>query len=415
MPDVSIGELILRVSFLQQRFGAKTAYQILEPFSIDPQDVLGVNRAAGTISQFVGLGSETFIVGITGQKEGVAGNIELQHGAPGVFIEISDAALRFAEAIPAILAHEIAHKFLHANDVYAALACASQLEIEVLTDIAAVFLGLGKLMLNGCHCTRETEEKTPEGLRTTVDTYHCGYLDRTQLSLVYTLVCVMRGIAPAQYEAGLSSQAVAYVKNCRERYKGLLAYAERTDQELTGQTDSLVRTTQLKLAEVEEALAAIRERYIIATEALLTEVHNTLRTLLTDADARLNELDPCLKRVRSMSLALEVERVDKLSVEAGRHRQLSRAVARLACRGTPSSPQLVTDTARVIVCRIDGSKLRIPAGKTQVSVRCPRCQYSFIVKRSPILTRGVSAAGLASMWHRVAQFLRVRPQTWGRR
>jgi hypothetical protein len=355
-------------------------------------------------------------VSITKQKERVAGHIELQHGQPGIFIEISDAALKFTEAIPAILAHEITHKFLHANGVYAALSCASPLEIEVLTDIAAVFLGLGKLMLNGCHCTREIERTTAEGTETTIETHDYGYLDRTQLSLVYTLTCVMRRIPRAQYEAGLTREAVAYVRNCCEAYKRLLAYAERSDQEVTEQTDMLVRITQLKLAEIEQALAAIRERYVTATEALLTEVHQSVKSLLADTGARLFELDPCLKRARSMSLALEVDRVDSLSIEAGRHLSLSLALARLAFRAALPSRDENSDTARVVLCRIDGSKLRIPPGKADVGVRCPRCRYSFIVKRSPLVANGVTGGdgvtggALASRWRRVTQFLRAGPR-----
>lgn len=277
------------------------------------------------ISRFVGLGDQAFIVSVSSQKEGVAGHIELEHGAPGVFIEISEAAREFENAIPAILAHEIAHKYLHVHDVYVSLPYSSELEVEVLTDITAVFLGLGKLLLNGRHLSRETKHEKGE---TVVETYDCGYLDRAQVAMAYTLVCSMRQIPAAQYESGLTGDVIGYLRDYRQRYQYCGAYADYGDEELRDRIGVLLLKAQLKLADIERALTVIREGYVADTEAFLRSAHMQLKCLLGEVDRRTTEVDPCMRRLRAMSLARALQHVDCSSSEATQRRHLSLALVR---------------------------------------------------------------------------------------
>jgi hypothetical protein len=142
--------LVEQLLALEKFVGGNTTYQILEPFRIVPNDIVGIQGAARKIADFVGLREHTFVVAVCKQEKGVGGNIELKHGESGVFIEISDAAEKFEEAVLATLAHEIAHKFLHIRGIDCESATDDNHQYEVFTDLTAVFLGLGKIMLAGC-------------------------------------------------------------------------------------------------------------------------------------------------------------------------------------------------------------------------------------------------------------------------
>ena len=69
------------------------------------------------------------------------------------------------------------------------------------------------------------------------------------------------------------------------------------------------------------------------------------------------------------------------AVSRGSATSRARKQARKATRALESLDQVPnrsTEMFRHVICPIDRAKLRIPAGKKRVAVRCPKCSYSFI-------------------------------------
>jgi hypothetical protein len=177
--------------------GAYINYQIMEPFSVCSSDILDIQRAAKQISEFVGLKGLTFIVITTQLRKGVGGNIELRTEDNAVFVELSTETLKFSDAVLATLAHEITHKYLHRKGINCGLGPVFEYENEILTDIAAIYIGLGKLYLNGCQCSNTTKVSNSNTTTTTTEKMRVGYLDQSQLAFVYRLVCAMRNLSSA--------------------------------------------------------------------------------------------------------------------------------------------------------------------------------------------------------------------------
>jgi hypothetical protein len=139
--------------------------------------------------------------------------VELTHDRE-FFVEISGDTAAFRDATLATLAHEVTHKYLHVNAITCGAGLVQEYENEILTDVSAAFLGLGKLLLNGCAVSGTVP--VTRGT-TTLDMerdLRSGYLKREQLAYVYCLVCTMRRTAREDAERNLSADALTAVRDC---------------------------------------------------------------------------------------------------------------------------------------------------------------------------------------------------------
>lgn len=387
MPQVFIEDYIQKIILLEKRVGMKTGYQMLEPFSVNSRDIIAIQIAAKKIAEFIGLHGFTFIVATVKQKEKVGGHVELKYGEKEVFVEISDDILKFENAVLATLAHEITHKYLHINGISCGTGLIHEYENEVLTDIATVFLGLGKLMLNGCECQNVRQEYVPEGTRTITETLKSGYLDRNQLAFVYRLVCAMRRIPSAEYERGLSTDSIQSLRECERHYGYYFDnrfHESNMRNELVEYLYSVIRKTQSILSDVDKTLLYIQRASIDITEAFLQKVHKRFMNLLSESRKMLedNEYDPCLKFLNAIQLdqtiAKWVSEVNDYSSEAKQYQNSIRKLANFT--QTLGNPFLQPrpDMFTIVICRNDGTKLRLPEDKAHLITKCPKCQYQFV-------------------------------------
>ncbi len=97
-------------------------------------------------------------------------------------------------AVGAILAHELTHAFLFSNEIWVE----DPNENEMFTDLAAVFVGFGKLLLNGLIVV--TDEYQSEG-------HVLGYLSPELISYCYDKVNTIRSISEAVAMENLTSEA----------------------------------------------------------------------------------------------------------------------------------------------------------------------------------------------------------------
>ena len=169
-------------------------------------DAIEVQQVAKQMAGSVGLGDLVFIITYAKQGSGVGGHVELRHGQPEVFIEI-DNSFDCQESVLAVLAHEIAHKFLHRKGV----ALSLESENEELTDLATIFMGFGRLSLNGCEAGREMSRlENGRYVDATVKS-RVGYLGLKAFSEAYLLHSLAAGLTLSDWREGLSSHALQSV------------------------------------------------------------------------------------------------------------------------------------------------------------------------------------------------------------
>lgn len=114
----------------------------------------------------------------------------------------------------AILAHELIHHVLANKDI----GYPNVEENERFTDFATVFLGLGKLTLNGYEPIEWSISKLD---KTSTYTYQVGYLSSPEIADVFQCICDFRSIAPQEVQSNLTPVARnhldASIRNERQR------------------------------------------------------------------------------------------------------------------------------------------------------------------------------------------------------
>jgi hypothetical protein len=181
-----------KILYLSDRLRDVQFYDNLEPWRIDTIDFIELQHSAKKIADFLGLTGLTFLISVSKQDKNTAGHIELEN-SNDVFIEIDSNTNYNDRTILAILSHEICHKYLQLQNIKLIGR-----ENEILTDVAAIYLGLGKLILNGCNSNNNK----------------VGYLERAQYVYLYKLICKSRRVPTDIMLRNLESQIVAEIESC---------------------------------------------------------------------------------------------------------------------------------------------------------------------------------------------------------
>jgi len=391
MSEVFVEDYISKIVLLEKQVGVKLSYQMLEPFSLNKRDIIATQTAAKKIAEFVGLHGFTFIIATVKQKEKVGGHVELKYNEKEVFVEISDDVLKFEDAVLATLAHEITHKYLHVNGISCGMGPIHEYENEVLTDITTVFLGLGKLMLNGCECQNARQEYVPEGTRTITETLKSGYLDRRQLAIVYRLVCTMRKIPSTEYEQGLSTDSIQALRECERHYRYYFDnrfHEPNIRNELVQYLHSAIRETQSILSNIDKNLLYLQRACVDVVETFLEKTHKWFMELLLESQMMTdnNEYDPCMKFLNAMQIdqriAKLVSELNNYLSEANRYQNSVTKLANFAQTFGNPFLQPRIDMFTIVTCRNDGTKLRLPEDRPHLIAKCPKCQYQFVADTS---------------------------------
>jgi hypothetical protein len=304
MTQIPVDDYISKIILLENRVGAHTSYKVLEPFFIMSRDLKGMQTAAKAIADFVGLSDFTFIISKSKLKINVGGHVEL-NSQKEVFIEISEDTADYGPAIGATLAHEISHKYLHFHGISIGTGPAYSYENEVLTDITTIFLGLGKLVLNGCEQRIIQEEERVNSTLRTTRSHKSGYLTRSQFSFLYLLVCAMRGIDKFQYERGLTDQSLSGLEDAR-KFSGYY-FDNRFRQSDIRKTfvDSLktpIVDVQISLSIVDKNIRSLEDLYIANVRSFLLQSQNRIGHISHQIEKQLtdNEVDPCLRYLNNI-------------------------------------------------------------------------------------------------------------------
>ena len=370
------------IKVLEEALGQKTSYRFLEPFSCVGLDngrpaIIPIQQAARKIAQHVGLGNLMFIISATEQDPSWAGHIELQRDSSEVYVEISPDICRYEDAVLATLCHEVAHKVLHVNAIHHGFA---SIEQEYLTDVATVYLGMGKVMLNGCECQKSHQTSDSRGTSTHFETLKTGYISRDCFAFVYRVVCAMRNIPSSEFLRGLSGPAIQALRACEKSYGDWF----RTRFDNPGDLDLLMKALREDVVDFQDEIAC--------NEQVLRETNKRLVNLTAkcrDSHKRLFEANVKVKELERLNYNPHISYLNCLETKE--------AVADLICEGSLQVKNVRTslsllqnvngnlptgnaETTDIIECPIDQVKLCVPAGRKRFLVTCPKCNYQFIVK-----------------------------------
>jgi hypothetical protein len=236
---------IQKLLLLESRLSISSSRSLQQPWAwrSDKGDVFAdLQLLAKNIGVFLDLSNVTFAVAIAKQRRDIAGHVELLKRQGEVFIEVDDDLLRHPSCVPAVICHEVMHKVLYEAGIWLDDAT----ENENLTDIACVYAGLGKLMLNGC----VSPDWDSEGHERN---FSVGYVSRDGLAFDHAVTCQMRNIDPEQADRYLSNEAVQAVRYWRAQLAPLSELLVGATA-LQSNLQATIENTQATLCEREHAI-----------------------------------------------------------------------------------------------------------------------------------------------------------------
>ena len=205
-PDPTAPPLLLRtepllscLAYLRYALGANWS-GVMEPFSVNPKDAVDVNRAVNRMAAHAGLTGLYFIVAIGRLEPQKGGIIELTTGQQEVFIDVATAAGACGPSLLAVLAHELSHKVLF--DRHIRPEGDDPLRYEILTDVTAIYLGFGKLLLNAYEYETTRYAHLMGGIET--KRVRFGYISIDEVACAHAMVYRMRELPILQSLRGLS-------------------------------------------------------------------------------------------------------------------------------------------------------------------------------------------------------------------
>jgi len=378
-----------KIIHLGKRLEKNRIYELLEPWMIDGYNSIEIQNAGKKISNFIGLSNLTFVITYTTQEKNVAGHIELNNNSDeGVFIEIDEKFKSEPEIILAILAHEICHKLIYINGL-------SQFghENEILTDIATIYMGLGKLSLNGCeivNISTNTQWSGDERKTTTsTTTQKVGYLSRSQFAFVYKIICEMRRIPNNYAITGLNGNALEVLNRVYFNIDDNFFYNDFALKEVNETLKKANHDIHLISALNTKLSKTIQSNIELVNETNRT-IHKKIKSTSKKYIDKANEkLKPeSLNFVKNLLLIDELEKLERIYKNEEReiisiNSQFLGFLFKQNENGIFPIKLNNREALYNIKCPVCQHSMRLKQDKL-VKIKCLKCKYSFIIDNTPI-------------------------------
>lgn len=197
-----------------------------------PRNVYNDQEFAQSMMQHVGLSNYEVIIKYERVKEGTAGHICLNNNPDHkVYITLSERNTHKSSVI-ATLAHEVCHKLLYCHNLYYPEFLNDR--NEALADLANIYAGFGKYVIEGCEITSTSHNTTWEyGQQTkvtTTTTHYTGYLSKEQFEEAYKIVRYCNSLGTYKmsddFMEDFRMQQQIYLENDAETIRNILYFEE---------------------------------------------------------------------------------------------------------------------------------------------------------------------------------------------
>ena len=198
-------DIVRKLSVLEYIVAFNT-YRLYESSrDFNSSDTVSVQKEASRMLKHLNMGQYLALISYVTEKPNAGGHIELNDAddSLNVFIDISIDLKGNNAAVLCVMAHEICHKLLHIRGFRGPTTD----ENEVYTDLAAIYSGFGRLILNGCHQEWTTTKTVPEGTQIVNHTSDIGYLKIEDYAYAYALMNTFYGIPDNNWTTGLAVNA----------------------------------------------------------------------------------------------------------------------------------------------------------------------------------------------------------------
>ena len=307
-------------------------------------DLLRVNAITKELAAYAGLDKYCLVVCEAKQPVGKCAGIQTDLNSKESFIELDSDIMWSPKAVVATLCHEISHAWL--DDKSIALTKTS--ENEILTDITAIYLGFGKLLLNGNWVKMKTE--------TIERSLSLGYLNKQDLCFVYVAISVMRGISVADICEGLNQNVRKLVRNIA------VDFCNMDD----------ASTTDKLLSELRQIISYTENSYAKSLRSSSAQIEGEILGVRREMHLKNKRLD----FLNYLNYSLEAKTIEELRDTVSSAIVVSKFINQNArVDGAPIEQDLSHFNS--FICPYDKTALRVPEGAGEVLLRCPKCNGRF--------------------------------------
>ena len=266
---IPVDEYLDKILLLEQKLHSKNDHKIIDSSNFYSTSSYDIQTVAKTIALSLGLSNLTFLITYAKQNTHQAGHIELNNSSE-VFIEIDSDYTDNREMILAVLSHELCHKYLQINNI-----SLKGKDNEILTDIATIYTGLGKLSLNGCEYSKESIEYEADHTLHKKQIKKVGYLSRHEFAFVYRLICSMRRIDDYKMREGLNESSINAINRIDTFYSKYFDNTFFDNQKAINElvNNATLEKAQIQLAELHKLLKIFESKILFHAKNSYSEFH----------------------------------------------------------------------------------------------------------------------------------------------
>jgi len=391
MLDINKIYIIDKIIFLEKYIGEKVSKSIIEPFYVPPNDIISIQNAAKKICEFLGLQNMIFIVTIAKQSYQTAGHVELNNSHT-IFIELDSDVANNSESILHVLSHEITHKYLHYNGIKAQQGKIYEQENEILTDLTAIYIGLGKLILNGSEYKSEQVIYDKNNMKTQTSIHKYGYLSREKYEYAYLLVCRMRNIPFELCKLGLKyisgDSLKLYEQNYEDKYLTKSLSSSSKKMEINERTNNIIKKSQMALMELEKRLNLLR-MFTDDRLLFLENSHKFIKDFMNNAKTFIekNKDNPNINFLSGAKFNEEHKNLDDklidIKIDTERMFKKIEELINLLYNYFEKNQKINYLSKVKIVCHNCGYSKTLNDSINEKFIRCPECDYEFFYDSTP--------------------------------
>lgn len=362
---------------LERAAGVRAHYRIIDAPPLTTLDETTIQTAARVLSDWIGLRNANFEISVINQ-EAPPKVYRPDPDQQDFILEISSRDIASAETALAAVTRLVARAYL-VNTNIAGSSTNPERSLGNLTDITAIFLGMGKLILNA-PATGNAQETPAAGSPLDKQTLNLRYL-----AFTHRLVCAMRGLDWAQHTTGLHSAAISALKKWDEYRDSVFSQALRNVLTASASHRPLmdaVEDNQLALSRFDQLQRLIDAVVVKPLAVEMEAYHRTCREGMEKLTEREQDTyDPCLLYLNQLRRRMDLQRyADMLQLQqdhiVNRLRVITAGLADLNARDLVH-PDHAAGKMNVTHCPFDGTPLTLD-GTRDSRVKCPRCGYNFL-------------------------------------
>lgn len=363
---------------LENSAGVRAHYRIIDPPPLTNTDENNLHTAARVLSDWIGLRNASFEINIIKSPE-LPRLIRLEPDSEEFSMELDTDTLATPSTALAAMTRQIARAYLINANISGSSSDPRRI-VSILADVAAVFLGMGKLILNapaaGDQPSPYQPDEAPEDRPLTME----------YLAFTHRAVCAMRGLDWNQNIGGLNQQAITALRRWDAYRDTVFSQSLRNVLTATASHRPLLDAVEdnlLALARFDQLHRVMDLAVLQPLMAEMAKYHETCREGMERLSVREQDTyDPCLVYLNQLRRRMDLQRyADMLHSQQDhiveRIRIVTSALSDLNARNLIRL-QGIEKHINYTHCPFDGTPVQIHEEGHDSRVKCHTCGYNFL-------------------------------------